>query len=483
MKTSLAALLAATCLLSGLAAQKPDFDALDAKLKFKLDDDGRILMSPDPSTGSDEERFTPIVRADFTHLLQHGGVLGWASLIYQGGTDFGSMADGQSILRRLGRAGDVSLIQGIAEPQAGAAGTLLQLMAIRAAQDRGMKQALGAVLKVAEQDGIDPFVRQAAREAAATLRGEGVAPVATQCAPLADVLAGVPDGMDVFFAVEQRRLPQGRALLRWAREAGMAVTRREILQAGGSVSAAQWAGAVMLAEGVGAMPYEVCRRFGNHRFDRTVVALDVPKDMFDPPSVWVRADGLFDIARLRKGLVDLGVPVGGDGREITCSLDGGVKLTVTSSVLQLRFGEMGAARGAEAGAALAKSVAPDDAPLVVHLSAEAELPALPPGFDALGIPRRLALWLPRAAHEPLRLSVTSDGERFARQLEAQAKALPRMLERAVERFENADEFEPLLEALEEMKVECDGATVTASMSLVGVDVRALVGAAIRAGGM
>src|SRR5690606_26529725 len=124
----------------------------------------------------------------------------------------------------------------------------------------------------------DGATKRAAAEAVAVLAGERWAPPAVELPPLASCLADCPFDPHVLIVVDQMRLPPPRALMALARAAGLAVTRTAIEAAGGTVSPAMWAGATMLAEAGGVLPYEVARRFGNHRIARTVIAVRLQPD-------------------------------------------------------------------------------------------------------------------------------------------------------------------------------------------------------------
>ena len=76
--------------------------ALDAQLRFRLDGDGKILLSPDPSRGGNGGE-TLLVDPLSPYFLLNAGSMGWLTMLFWGDGDLASMADATSILRRVGR--------------------------------------------------------------------------------------------------------------------------------------------------------------------------------------------------------------------------------------------------------------------------------------------------------------------------------------------------------------------------------------------
>src|SRR5690606_37827633 len=104
-----------------------------------------------------------------------------------------------------------------------------------------------------------------------------------------------------------------------------------------------WAGASMLAEAPGILPYEIARRFGNHRIARTVFAfrMDVAGRTAEP---WAAFDGEFDVAALAAGLEATGLPFAKKGDQLTIVVSADLEVRVTPTTAEV------APRPATAGA-------------------------------------------------------------------------------------------------------------------------------------
>ncbi|MBK8978747.1 MAG: hypothetical protein IPM29_22845 [Planctomycetes bacterium] len=453
-----------------LVAQEPD-DAEAAKVRFSVDAEGRVCVSPDPAAGG-EGGTRPIADPNDEMSWANVGALGFLALLGTGEADLASAADADRFFARLG-AGDAELLQVLVErPTDGAPRWrgLRRLLAVRACADRGFRPALGVLERIAGDDAEDAGLRQAARESIAVLRGEPIPRATTTLPPLAEVFAAAPIDSELCLVIDQTRLPSPRPMVAWARTTGLAVTRRAIAAAGGTVSAAQWAGAMSLAETPGVLPYELARRYGNQRILRTALAVHLPDDFpFGEPAVWLSLEGRFDVASLRQGLEADEVPfaVVDGGLRITVA-DGGT-IAVTATRVTGSFGSGGD------GDRLGKERAERVAALLPQLAVAAVVTgSLPVPEEASGfVPEAIGVDVPRGDDPDRALVVVArfPSENVATAVEGQVRGLPRMLETAIDDGEAPECLAPLLERF---GVTRDGSVVTMRLRTAGLDMEALL---------
>lgn len=472
------------------APEPTPFQKLAAQLQYRLTEDGRIQIKPDPSGGAADGPFTDLVDPTFMRVLMNGGMSTYLASAYQGDTDIASMADGEMILGKLGRIEDARLFELIktekAEPYHE---VLLRLLAIRYVARARIKPAIG-VLEVAMNEGIaDPHTRRAAGEALAELRGQNVKHPEKPLQPLGKFLARADGEIDYVFRYDFRGLPTGRRLMAWGRALSLAVADADLRLAGGVLRLPQVAGAHLLAEGCGAAPYELARRFGNHRIGRVIGFGRFPSANEPGGAHWMRADGVFDTRRLRAGVlatsesVDLGEV---ENRVEYATDDGTLSLTDTVAIAKLGI-ELRRQPAAVDRTKLLAAMAAGGAGIVLYLREAAALrtfPSLPPELARFGVPRRIALWLPMNRQESLRVQITCATAQLATLVSNEIKNLPRLLDQAIDDATgDASEaagpiLDALLDVLEKMKVHREAEVVTASVSVWDLDIEALVAASI-----
>lgn len=449
-------------------ADEATFRALDRELKFKLSDEGEVLIAPDPSTGLDDSGFTPFVPRDPAEIFANAGVFGWLAVVYRGDVDFASIADSEAILRRLGLVEDVELFQRIGDEAPARHRQLLRLMAVRRAQARGLKAAI-APLRKALESGIDePCLERAMREAIGSLSGQAVEPM--RCSSLESALKLTASSPDLIWLVDCHRLPALADLLRWGREVGLEVTQAAIREAGGSVSLAQWAGAVKLSEGIACAPYELARRFGNHRPTRILATAAGRLDADDYRQSTV-IDGLFDFRTLGAALVDAGFET--ELRRDSLWIEPMEGAAFEVGAKQIRGGDTkgGDRMSDEQARAFAEMLTADRSQIVIWMR-DGYVPGdLPSTFDQVGLPRRIGLEVPESDEGRLRLRVTCPTTQSATVVESLIGMVPRQVESFIDMLEDPEPFDPLLDCVDDVSVVREDCVVTASMPVKGLDLR------------
>lgn len=472
MRMALAVVLAGT--LVSPARSQIDFAKLDAAIRYAIDDEGRVLIAPDPLAGWTHDTFTPLVPERLDHVIANAGAMGLASYLFCGNTDVASLTDSTAFFARLGRDSDAEILQCIAGDEEQQQHSLLQrLLAIRVAQERPLKPAIGVLERLAKQEESDIHFRRAIDETLATLRGQ-THDAPPQLPRLEDVLAEAPRA-DVHLCIDEFRLPAARPLLRTAAAAGLEITRRVILNAGGSVSEKIWAGAHLIAEGAALIPYEVARRFGNARVHRVVIAAQLPRQERDAPRIWAHLDGIFDVGAMRTGLTRANLEVRGSEDRIECAIFDGIELVATPASVRIRSAGVTGVLGREAAETLARTIESDDAPIVAVIAKDA---ILPDPIVRLGRPERLAIWLPRQGDEPVRAQLQCADDRLPTLITGEVQGFKRRLEEWVD--EDA-QLEILERVYATVRVETAADTCTLSCSLKDVAVGDVIMAIVRSG--
>lgn len=171
-----------------------------------------------------------------------------------------------------------------------------------------------------------------------------------------------------------------------------ATARRDALAK--PVSAQIWALSRLHADAAVLLPYELSRRFGNARVHRVVLAVRGPRGG-ERLQWWLHADGVFDMAALRAGLVAARLDVTASGDGFTCAVAPEIVLSAAPGRVRIRTAGFDGATTAEAAAALAGRLDEDDAPLVAVLGDRYPLPrdgeaTLHLRCSGAGMPRRIA---------------------------------------------------------------------------------------------
>lgn len=283
-------------------------------VKWKIDDRGRMLIKPCPSTGMVE--FGPMFRdgllGDRLRYLRHLGAVGMFRVLFMGNRDFLSLADAEYVFRKrklprrdaeirqriaLDASGDSALLQETAH--------LDRLLAVRIASARKLKSARGELLELAADTEADQLLRLAAEDALFAIMGRGHKPATTHKSPprVEQTLAAVPQSYHLICTIQQRQVPAFSRLGHVARSLIMESILSDIRAAGGGVTPSMLAGAQFLADMGTILPYEFCLRLGNFRIIRATVTLLLHGE-HQQPLFWARIDGWFDPRKVRRALED-----------------------------------------------------------------------------------------------------------------------------------------------------------------------------------
>lgn len=477
MRKSTLAPCALAFLALGSPAQELDaarLDALDAKIRFRLDDDGQVLIAPDPVTGSDD--FVPVLAERAGVSFAFVGVFGFAAFLCSGPTDLASFADAPRFFERLD-AEDAVLLQAIGRPTADASWpqVLETLLALRAVEARGLKAAIPLVDKVAADQGADPFVRRAAAETAAVLHGDPRPPLDARLEDLPAVLARVPAEAQVVARIDAFRLPPVRRITEWGRVAGQAAVRQSSLGAPELYDEADYLQGMRISESATVLPYELARRYGNHRIDRIVLAVRPPEGgMGSNPSLWASIDGVFDMKRVRAELEATSAEFAeGEGGAVRMQLGGGFELELGARRAVLSTLGFDSEDRENDRDGLAEALT-GDAQIALWVAPDLALPDVARRVK----PEWMRLTVPQDGTGALRLEGAWADPTGAAAFRGLLASVPGLTERAVGSLES---FEPVLDALDALETELDGDRLTATLPIPAVDMESLLRELIASG--
>ena len=309
------------------------------------------------------------------------------------------------------------------------------------------------------------------RESIARLRGRGIEPWETS--PIESALRLMTSRPDFVAKIDCNRLPALERLLAWGREVGLGITRQFILQTNGTVSASEWAGAVQLAEGIAAAPYELARRFGNHRATRilSVAIGEIDSDDIRQSTV---VDGVFDYRALAAGVAEFGIETDLDDRRLRVEPLEGMTFEVSAERILSLDPDQAARMTDEEVAEFAELLDADGSQFVIWMR-DAKLPmGLPPTLSKIGAPRRIAVRVPESADERLTFRVDFADEQGAKVVESMIGMLPREVEAYLDDIEPHESIDSFLDCFDEFTIEREDATVTVSMPVAGIDLDALL---------
>ena len=314
-----------------------------APIRWRLDDDGRVQVWPEPTAGGDGGwRTLGEPAGGWFGAWPNLGVFGYAGVLLTGDGDLLATADADRFFERLNED-DAALLRRVTNPPAPDAPRqqrLLFRLAIHAAADRGLQAARGALeALLGEPAATDAPTRAAARAAIASLTGGAVRSDTRRghAGPeLASILASIPDSADAIAVVDQTRLPPGRVWFTLGRLWSLADAEATVARHGGWLQPESRAQAYTRAETASVLGYELTRRYGEHRVLRTVAAIRFPTVTARKTEgafwVHVRFDGTFDVRALREGLTAEGLLRASDEAADDDRVDlqsGYLRLTVT----------------------------------------------------------------------------------------------------------------------------------------------------------
>lgn len=463
----------------------PDFETLDANLRFKIAADGVVQIAPDPSMGRNDAGFCPIVPLDPGEFLANAGPATFLAALCLGPRDLASMADAQQILKRLGCEDGPALFEvlrgeGFEQVEDQHARNLLRLLAVRATELLDLKAAVRILEEqVAKDPKADELLKDAATRAALHLRGKPAPPIAKpespHFTPIGEFLAHAPPGTNVVLRVDHSRLPSAHNLLRWARIGSLERTKQIINAAGGTISLATWASGVKLSEAPAVAPYDFARRFGNARLHELHLALRFELELGITASAHqalVTLDPDRITRALEKALGTEAVRADGVARLEPSDHEGALEIS-RHAIRDARDAET-PSLDADAAQQLATRIDQDDAPIVVVMDDGMDIAFMGGIANAVGAPRRIGIWLPTAGSSDLRLSSTWGSDVAAQALATLLRSAPKSARAYFGHSQAAEALEPALAALDAIEVKVDGPHVTARISCEKIDTEKLV---------
>lgn len=271
-------------------------------------EDGGLLGWPDPELGGEMlKTFKPFpVFKDLAAELAEQP-LWWAGLLVAAGpTDMASLCDPERHLKKTNESlFDEQLLlwatgempRDLSDPKA----RRLSLDRILRMRVLGSRRAQAAVGWLTELSTLDPITRRAAADVVAMIEGRRL--------PAVELgrLAAIPLDSDVLIVVDQRRIPPWRDYWRILRTYWTRSSRQVIARVGAAIAPSDFCDAQWVLDRDSEMFYEVARRFGNARLDRTTLALRFRPGA--PAEFQARAEGTFEFEQLAAGCVALGAKV------------------------------------------------------------------------------------------------------------------------------------------------------------------------------
>ncbi|MBM4061803.1 MAG: hypothetical protein FJ265_12015 [Planctomycetes bacterium] len=285
--------------------------------KYRRADDGSLEVWTTAHTGSEElGEFLPLIdRGDaMATAIDNLGLLGLLSLVCHGDADLLAMTDAGFHFGALGIDGsDVGLRQFLALPSPsfegarGRAELLDRLLAIDRLEHRRVAGAVAEFRVLAARADVPAALRERAAQALRTLRnGTGVAAPVRQRLD-AQALA-LPLAFDACIVIDHARLPDLRWLAPLGRRTGALVTAATIEAAGGTVSPPACNGAQRMCDVAAGAPFWFAHRYGNLRFDQSLVTITAKGDGRNPIAATWNACGAFEAA----GWQDFALPDEGE---------------------------------------------------------------------------------------------------------------------------------------------------------------------------
>jgi len=284
------------------------------KTRWSVDEKGDIWVHP-PEPGENEQPIEPFrlfgrgaqpnpfgLETGLLDRVASAGLARTLTLYLPGALDLASQTDGDEHFRKLGLPtadGDVLARLEHDPERTGALGrrdALDRLLAVRLAGERRLKEAVAALCRLAEDP--DPFVSRAARQSLAAIAGQHPPP-APALEPLAKVLAALPAEAGLVVVIDQSRVPAWGEVPRLMREHGMRRAQRQIEALGAAVAPLDYLHGQVALDADNELPYEIVRRLGNARADRSVFALT-------DQGAYLVVEGRFEPARISAGLRELG---------------------------------------------------------------------------------------------------------------------------------------------------------------------------------
>lgn len=440
---------------AALPAQDPSEVELPA-VRFVLGAEGAL-------SGAIGDSETPHSLDEVGATLSSLGVGGLVAALFSG--DLLSKTDAVDFFERLGRGSDTELLRAIARrPEDGDSRheALLRVLAVRAAQLRGLKPALGVLQRVAEEPQVPGDLRIACAEAIASLNGATAPAGASASTAVLDSLETVPAGASLVLRIDTARMPSGTGVLRLARNASEFGMRSVAARLDPAQLGSEWfVGGLVRSASAGAAGYLLARHAGNLHLHRAVLAVRLKEDFETVPDFFLRIEGEWQAARLAEALRSLGSPIEErDGAFVGTTPDDRV-VRITDRLLTLTTPGFDEPRGPDAARALATDL-DASAQIALWWDASAAYPDEIAKFRIV----KAALNVPTSMDGRLHLSTTWSTPQTAAAIAGLAGGLGRLLETMTDAN---DDLVPLTEAASEMKVVRDGARVNFDAPLPQTD--------------
>jgi hypothetical protein len=434
-------------------------------IRYRLDEAGVLGIRV-----GDEDQ--PFVNHDFLGAGTSVGFFGIIALACSG--DLVSLCDAEDFFERQGLQ-ETELLRAIArEPKTDDPAHLahVRLLAVRAAQSRRMKPALGLLHRLAERPAADPFLREAVEEAIASLREAPLPPREREVLAIEDVLAVVPADAELVLRVDSARMPAMTGLLALGRLAAEHSMARYLAMDDASEGLSPWiVSGLANAAATGAMGYTLAAWVGNLRLHRAIIALRFEEDFETEPACFLHAWGTWSldtiVARLRTQGADFEERDGA----LELAIGNGYRLRIDEHELSITQEGFVSPRDAAGVAELAKLIG-GDSQLALWWAPDAAYPKEIAKFRI----HVASLTVPRAMDGHLRLATTWANPGMATAISGLAGGLGRLLETALD---DHDEMAPLVEAAAELKVVREGARVDFDAPLPQTELMALLRECVR----
>ncbi len=404
--------------------------------------------------------------------LMNLGTLGMLGLLGFGGGDLVSLTDAVDFFEKQGIGEDTDLLRMIGKaprPTDAAHAVLIRILAVRAAQQDGLKPAIGLIERTLAEPGLDASLREACEDATASLRGASLPTRTRELPPLATALAAVPAGAQIVLRIDSSRLPCAAPLITLGRQVGEAWVGQLFME----IDDRRFLESLVIRHLEllvfrGCVGYVLANEFGNARVDRVVLAMRLHDTIEQPPDFFVRIEGRWDLDRIGSGLRARGVLHEASEGELTIALPQGHVIRCRDGVAVLSKAGWDAPRGAESAAALT-AVVGNEAPVAFWWDDDAPIPEAIAKFRI----SCAALWVPITRSEHVRLTTTWATPEIAAAVAGWTSGLSRLLETMT------DQDEAIIaatEAASEIKVKRDGKHVDFDIAIPKGDLGGLIAA-------
>ncbi|HLQ39265.1 MAG TPA: hypothetical protein VK348_15760 [Planctomycetota bacterium] len=435
-------------------------------LQWRRDRDGNLQCAP---VGADDAAFQPLFEGGIASGIATSGAAGFMALVFPHRGDMLALTDGNAHLRRLGLGtADAEVRQFIATPlpaERPELAALDRMVAIDLLARRGARTAAAELRHLAEDASMPATLRRRAGEALHTLTGEGQAPPRASLDPATLPIPMLADG---YLVVDHARMPDLQPVFPLARRLGLLAAARVLEHLADHSDHDLLVGQIE-SEGVVELPFELARQLGNHRIDRTFVAIQVASD--DEVSWCCCSVGQFEPAVLASGLRLLPFDgVKGELVEQTAKItlpDG--QATLTSSRLDANSGKYGGKPRPELAARLL-----DLGDAAVHVLVPAQSKAFL-GLMTLGLPPAESADLKITFGDEFRLVITlkvrdedAAATLVSKAKELQAQGVAMLRQQLTAAVAQTPAMAPLFAALEGARIDAMQSQVQATLTAKGV---------------